>query len=851
MTEVDPGQSELAQGPQGGSGDTFDRSPREPGSEGGPSGAVAGRPSWREVWQVPLLGLGVIALGAAIVAGVMTTPKPDMAGPLAQAEALLDDERAQEAIDLLNERVFPFVERGRLGVNERKAYHLLIARGVFLGQKELGISVDVNNETIVREYAAAEQLGEKLDPRDLGYLAETYLAMGRLDETIRRAERLVESDPGKRRALYKAMIERELARPDAEAEQAMAFLTTLLGDQNLPASDRAWAMARQAHVLIETGYPDEAIIKLLRSLPRMVGSDGRELAELYLLLGRAYAITGRFDESARNLERASELLSEGDTLRGELLALEGEGLMRLGRTQEARDKFLEIRESFSGARTYLKGLLGLGEAEGELGRVDQSIEAFEALVRAMAMGERSSLVTRDEVSDAMLRQHRSLMSGRPGREASIHGETDAKVALKYAELAEALYPPDEAPTPVIEALALTHRTLAEELLPSREGVTDPAMDILGMDRQRREEARKHLRMAGLYARMRTARVVGDAGAYAEALWSAADAYDRAGDEGDAIAALLEFVESFPSDGRHAEARFRLGVAYQARGEYERAAEVFRSVISDRDLRELGVRVGPYADASYVPLAQCLILDGKSENDAEAEAILLRVVDGTMTGTGAAIYTDAVVELAGLYDRAGQWTRAIERYTEVIERYPEDARFDLWRFRLADACRKEAERISEALRDAMPDADRLTLEQSRRARLQRAIEMYDAALDSIERKDPRRRRSIESLYVRNSYFYLGDCSFDLGDFDDAIRRYEAARERYPNDPASLVAMVQIVNTYVERKDYVRAMTANERARRFYESLPESVWDDPNLPMSRQDWERWLDATSRLYAMERGE
>lgn len=61
------------------------------------------------------------------------------------------------------------------------------------------------------------------------------------------------------------------------------------------------------------------------------------------------------------------------------------------------------------------------------------------------------------------------------------------------------------------------------------------------------------------------------------------------------------------------------------------------------------------------------------------------------------------------------------------------------------------------------------------------------------------------------------AFDLKDYETAIRHYDAARERYPKDPASLVAMIQIVNAYIELGDTQRAQTANYRAKAFYDSL----------------------------------
>ena len=37
---------------------------------------------------------------------------------------------------------------------------------------------------------------------------------------------------------------------------------------------------------------------------------------------------------------------------------------------------------------------------------------------------------------------------------------------------------------------------------------------------------------------------------------------------------------------------------------------------------------------------------------------------------------------------------------------------------------------------------------------------------------------------------------------------------------------------------------QRALRGFKSLPPTVWNDPNLPMTRKEWEGWLDAMTTL-------
>ena len=115
---------------------------------------------------------------------------------------------------------------------------------------------------------------------------------------------------------------------------------------------------------------------------------------------------------------------------------------------------------------------------------------------------------------------------------------------------------------------------------------------------------------------------------------------------------------------------------------------------------------------------------------------------------------------------------------------------------------------------------------------------------LEAGDQARLSELERTYIRNAYFYTGDCAFDLGDFEQAVAAYDTAALKYSDDPASLVAMVQIVNAYVSQRQWAQARTANERARRQLARFPDEVWNRPDLPMEKKHWERWLDARTLL-------
>lgn len=65
---------------------------------------------------------------------------------------------------------------------------------------------------------------------------------------------------------------------------------------------------------------------------------------------------------------------------------------------------------------------------------------------------------------------------------------------------------------------------------------------------------------------------------------------------------------------------------------------------------------------------------------------------------------------------------------------------------------------------------------------------------------------------------------------------------------LIALIQIVNSYCELGEYDKARTANERAKVHLERIPDEAFNDPNLPMDRDHWRRWLEWTGQLSNVE---
>lgn len=795
--------------------------------------------SWRDVWQLPLLvGAAVLLLGGV---GYLISKKPkvDVPGALVKAEGMLAENKFGETLEYLNTAVLPHLARPDVTPEMQGKFHQLAAESLYLEQQRRGLDVAANHENIISEYHQAEKLGASLTPLDEYYLSDSLALSGKLEQAIE-SMRKVEGVPTTLRfSLYRRLIEGAMKNKGALAVSA-ELLASMLTEPEIPREDRLWATARQAELFIDDDKPQEAITRLLRALPRLGLTNDDGLGELYLLLSEAYMATGATADASKQADRAAELMNPSSNEFARVLVMQA----RIdeitgndeGAHERARDRYATVIDRYGGSAAVLDALQGLAECEAALGDFPTSIKTYTELVSELNQGKSTREVTRTRVTGSLISRFNERFAA-----------DQLEDALLYVRLAETMYKGDETPPDVLHAIADASMALGERRLPPEDpdGMR-PAIE----DSALLADVQRNLMDAGAAYRSHANRVMlASITDYAKSLWSAGIAYDLAGDRESAISAFQEFADSFPSDARQPEAKYRLARAHQARGELEIAAGLFRELIAAA-ASSGDANSGPWSDASYVPLAETLLMDNDAANDHDAEQLLTTVVEGKVGGLGTTRFREALFLLGGYLHDSGNHAAAIQRLTEFTERFADSPRINIARYKLADSLRNSSLAIDEDLRQrANSGAEARELQSARRDRLSRAIALFQQVRDGLEAKPAGRRSAVEELCLRNSYFYLGDCAFDLGQYDPkyyerAVIEYEAAKERYRLEPAAMVAMIQVVHVYIKQGDFARAATANARARAFYESLPETVWDDPTLPISRRDWERWLDATATL-------
>lgn len=825
------------------------------------------RPTFKHAWPIPALILALGLFTTGLVVAVSKRPKPDPKPVLVQAQALVESQKYDEAIAFLNKEVVPFVTGGQLAPEQLQEFYLMQARSFAGAQSALGVDRAENHRTIVEAYERAEKLGAKVTPADVSSLVASHLSLGRVEDAIERAHSLGKDEESRKTRLLKAIVEVALARKGGGGKGeglVLDVLNELSASSELSANDRAWVLARQAELLLARGAVEEAINKLIRRIGFLRDVENDQQAELYLLLGKAYYQSDQPANAAKQLEAAETLLPVASPLRAETGVMLARLAQGAGQFEAARDRYQAVLGELGASKVYAQAILGLAESHSALRESEsdqeQGRERYAELVELVKggrgagsagsgehgeshgsgiVGEESAQgVTREDVSASLMERFRERYDA---------GKRER--ALPYAELAESLFKDSDVPAAVLLGIGQTHRDLGDALVEQAKVGKDADFGIADMESTARAAVKQHYLAAGDYL-LRHAQAVAstDLGAYSSSLWQAADSFDLAGDLDQAKKVFEQYTDGAPeNDPQRAAAKFRLAQVLQARKDFVSARGLYASLVEGRAKPNGLGEAGVWSERSIVPMAQCLLSDGDPSNDAEAEKLLVDAVEGNQFTPEAAGYRGALIELGGVYYALGRYPEAIARLEQAVERYPDERRADVLRFRLADSHRLEAGRIRMTLEQALPQSQRDELERSRVQHLRSSRALFEQARASLSAKDVKKLSALEKTCLRNAYFYAGDCSFELKEYETAIASYDTARLRYADDPASLVAMAQIVSAYMAQNRWAEARTANERARQQLARFPEDVWSRADLPMEKKHWERWLDARTQLEQM----
>ena len=536
----------------------------EPALDSDPAPSIGGSavaPPWSQVWQLPVLLLGVLLFVFGVYLSLPEEQKYDFgsrldavaryeqANNLDEAEALLDDLRAHVAEATPKQQV-------RLAI--------LDADFVYLKLADKAYDHADNHKLIVNLYEQVRRSGRQLDGSRLERLAEMLVALERDEQALAVLDELKSlGEPAQRRyRVIRQIIERTIDRKGYQLDEFTPLLERFQqelraeSDPSLRRPQEIWAADQRSRMLLAAGDPQRAVDALIRKIFRLVNDGGDEdLAPLQILLGKAYQQVGQLTEARRSFNLADQRLASIDPLQADVLVgLAQIALADEGDLQTALGLFGKAETDYPTTPVYIEALMGRADVEARLGGRYHP-DALEHFGRAVE----------DLKEDARLRaRHLARLRQMVLSHYDVLFDTeDYDRALDYLSLLTPLFDEPDMPADVLARLAVTDERIAEQLLGEEDGAAaaDPDDSVQAQSSQRaaRKQAAIHFGRAARYYEAHAARVTtADDEAHGESLWKAAICYDRGHYWQDAVRVYGDYAESRPSDPRHLEAKRRVG-----------------------------------------------------------------------------------------------------------------------------------------------------------------------------------------------------------------------------------------------------------------------------------------------------
>jgi len=771
-----------------------------------------------QLWQLPLLLFSLLVFGYA--AYLFVDPKPGLTidDRIAIASLLLERNRPEAAIEHLNkllitEKLEP-AKRGRI--------HLLLAGALEAAQKEKRLNVPANHQRIIEQTRLAMGDGEKPTGDMYRRMGSSFEALNRSAEALDNYRQAATLDPQLAISLQRKIIDLQLGQDDTIGAEVSLEAYAKMPD--ISDAERAWALGERAQILTDRGQFTSARTLLDEALK--ISIDPVQLGEVNFRQGYASWKTGAIDDAERYLRVAREQLRVQHPIDAEACYVLGRIYQEKNEPAQAISFYQIVLTSHPGSKVSPLALLGRG------------------LCRIMTSDDDAGLSDLHDLTNQVLEKSSRARYREPVVEGLQRGAKLLEVKGKYAGAIELLaYEQSLVGEPkgnFFARLGSVFEKRSDQIASTIPDITDEA------ERIRRGQQVRDLRAKSgdafiAYSRALT---LADDGGYGDALWRGVQLYDRAGDVQRVISALELFVAERPEDALASDALLRLGRAYQASGLFDKAITAFQR-------NQFRYPKSLAASKSAVPLAQAYIAKG-TDFHAKAERTLLSVIDNNPLLTPESEeFKLALFELAQLFYRSGRYEESVAKLEELTQRYPNEERFGQLLFLMGDSYRKSANLLDVKLAalnagEVSPGqpvtgaGEAIEANAAKKERLTKAKALYDRVIELYRTSPP--ASDTDKLYMRLAHFYRADCMYDLGNYEEAVRLYDAAAFRYQEDPSSLSAYVQIVNSYFALGKVEEAKTANERAKWLLKRMPQEAFSDGSFSMPKNYWEQWLKWTS---------
>lgn len=294
---------------------------------------------------------------------------------------------------------------------------------------------------------------------------------------------------------------------------------------------------------------------------------------------------------------------------------------------------------------------------------------------------------------------------------------------------------------------------------------------------------------------------------------------------EAISHFERVMTNYPTDVAAFQAKYLLGVAHLEQDQLEQAQGVWKDILENSNLTP---QAKQWSDSLFA-LGKLNFHLGKIAGKKPQAA------GGTAQG-------EKSTAQPGPYFYFEESTRRLREY---VNRYPESEKVHEARFLLARALQNLADEPLQEMKTARTENARQELQRKQYRFLNMAIEQLQSLnrdlrrLESQDRLDPLGKRLLKSTCFGKAHLL-----YMTGEYEDAIKSYHDAVNRYPQCTEVLIAYMKMSGCYESLGKKNEAKSMLEQAKIILKQMPDKVFDSRDSNLGREEWNRWLDWSREL-------
>jgi len=637
------------------------------------------------------------------------------------------------------------------------------------------------------------------EARDLGFppgregqglflLGRSLYLSGRLAASRPVLNEALEANPGMRTEIHRLLAAAYFEDANPKFPEALEHNAVYLSDPTLASEARHRGLLQRAEILLQLGKTSECLSTLDKIPPDALNHVEAVVTRGRVLMQEARALKKTSDTPEESQPGAVEKyyaaiktfrLAQGqDTLAAQAtrkaMYLIGVCYLELGDDRAALEQFGRTRDKYIRTPEALASDFQIAEASRRLGRDREALAAYRRALRGVTDVK--------QYSNPWLALDR-LRAGVLEAYEHYRDKEDFETCLQLTRL---LYPVFSQ-SRMVELTGETHQLWGRSLLDRARHL--PLSEAEPLERQ----GRAQLRRAGrAYEELAKLRVI--TSHYPDDLWDSAECYR----EGHAYQKAVEVLQEYLKNQwrrRHPRALVNLGEALLTVGRIDEALAALEECIEfhPRDAASFRAR-----------LAASQAHQEKGEIE-QAEALLEENLNGGFLAPESNEWRDSLFSLGQMLHTAGRYEEATARLEEAVARYPDAQQTVEARYMLADCYRRRARLVEKTLEDDLIESVRLARSREISELLQAGLGQYQRVRETLcGREQATELTRAEKSMLRNCYFSIGSILFDLGQYDEAVKAYWSATNRYQSSPEGLESYVQIARACrrLNRRDEAR-------------------------------------------------